>query len=91
LQREAYVRYDDLPLETSAGKSINVEFVSNVYQVNGGRVIQCNIRDITKRKHAEARLQLQSTALEAAANAIIITDRSGVISWANSAFTRLTG
>ena len=91
LQRETYVRYDDLPLETSAGKPINVEFVSNVYQANGAKVIQCNIRDITKRKHAEARLQLQSTALEAAANAIIITDRSGAISWANSAFTRLTG
>jgi signal transduction histidine kinase len=55
LQREAYVRYEDLPLETSAGKSINVEFVSNVYQVNGGKVIQCNIRNITERKQAEAK------------------------------------
>ena len=32
-----------------------MEFVSNVYQVNGGKVIQCNIRDITKRKQAELR------------------------------------
>ena len=37
----------------ATGKSINVEFVSNVYQVNGGKVIQCNIRDITKRKQAD--------------------------------------
>jgi len=57
LQREAYVRYDDLPLETRGGQSINVEFVSNVYQVNGGKVIQCNIRDITKRKQAEGKLR----------------------------------
>jgi PAS domain S-box-containing protein len=57
LQREAYVRYDDLPLETSDGRSMNVEFVSNVYQVNGGKVIQCNIRDITKRKQAEGKLK----------------------------------
>ena len=57
LQREAYVRYEDLPLETSDGQSINVEFVSNVYQVNGGKVIQCNIRDITKRKQAEGKLK----------------------------------
>jgi PAS domain S-box-containing protein len=64
LQREAYVRYDDLPLETSAGKSINVEFVSNVYQVNGGKVIQCNIRDITKRKHAEAKRKEYSLKLQ---------------------------
>ena len=57
LQREAYVRYEELPLETSDGRSINVEFVSNVYQVNGGKVIQCNIRDITKRKKAEGKLR----------------------------------
>jgi hypothetical protein len=43
LQREAYVRYDDLPLETSDGGSLNVEFVSNAYQVNGSKVIQCNV------------------------------------------------
>ena len=64
LQREAYVRYDDLPLETSAGKSINVEFVSNVYQVNGGKVIQCNIRNITERKQAEAKRKEYSRRLQ---------------------------
>jgi PAS domain S-box-containing protein len=50
---EQYVRYEDLPLKTKGGQSINVEFVSNVYGVMGKRVIQCNIRDITKRKQAE--------------------------------------
>jgi len=34
---------------------------------------------------------LQSTALEAAANGIVITDREGHILWVNPAFTRLTG
>jgi signal transduction histidine kinase len=64
LQRADYVRYDDLPLETKAGKSINVEFVSNVYQVNGGRVIQCNIRNITERKQAEAKRKEYSRKLQ---------------------------
>ena len=64
LQREAYVRYEDLPLETSSGKSINVEFVSNIYQVNGDRVVQCNIRDITKRKRAEEKLKDYSRKLQ---------------------------
>jgi PAS domain S-box-containing protein len=64
LQREAYVRYEDLPLETSAGKSINVEFVSNVYQVNGAKVIQCNIRNITERKQAEAKRKQYSRKLQ---------------------------
>jgi PAS domain S-box-containing protein len=50
---EQYVRYEDLPLKTRGGQSINVEFVSNVYGVKSKRVIQCNIRDITKRRQAE--------------------------------------
>ena len=64
LQREAYVRYEDLPLETRDGKAINVEFVSNIYQVNGDRVVQCNIRDITKRKRAEEKLKEYSRQLQ---------------------------
>ena len=46
---------------------------------------------ITERKQAEAKLQLQSAALQAAANAIVITDRKGHVTWANPAFSRLTG
>ena len=53
LQTKGYIRYEDLPLRTKDGRSINVEFVSNVYQVNGENVIQCNIRDITRRRQAE--------------------------------------
>ncbi|MEX1139741.1 MAG: PAS domain S-box protein [Bacteroidota bacterium] len=53
LQQEEYIRYDDLPLQTKDGQSRQVEFVSNVYLVKGKKVIQCNIRDITDRKHAE--------------------------------------
>ena len=53
LKTEGYIRYDDLPLETKQGTAMSVEFVSNVYTVNNQKVIQCNIRDITKRKLAE--------------------------------------
>ena len=47
--------------------------------------------DVTARKQAEDRLRLQAAALEAAANAIVITDVQGAIQWVNPAFTRLTG
>ena len=59
LQEKEYIRYDSLPLETKDGRPIAVEFVSNVYRLNGEgtRVIQCNIRDITKRKQAEDALR----------------------------------
>jgi len=53
LQEKRYIRYEDLPLRTKDGRSIDVEFVSNVYSVGNEQVIQCNIRDITARKRAE--------------------------------------
>ncbi len=56
LQQKEYVRYEDLPLEAENGRKINVEFVSNVYLVDNHKVIQCNIRDITKRKLIENEL-----------------------------------
>ena len=48
-------------------------------------------RDITARQQADAEQRLQTTALEAAANGIVITDLEGVICWVNPAFTQLTG
>src|ERR1035437_1377825 len=56
LQRKEYVRYDDRPLKASDGRRIDVEFVSNVYEVDHHKVIQCNIRDITGRKQGQAAL-----------------------------------
>src|SRR5580698_4160176 len=53
LQKEGYVRYEDLPMETRDGRHIAVEVVSNVYQEGDKKVIQCNVRDITLRKHAQ--------------------------------------
>ena len=47
--------------------------------------------DITDRKQMEAQLRLQSAALEACADGIVITDRQGTIEWVNPAFAELTG
>ena len=63
LQRNDYVRYEDLPLETSDGRLVNVEFVSNSYAANHQRVIQCNIRDISERKRAEEALRASEEQL----------------------------
>ena len=65
LQKKKYVHYEDLPLRTADGRDINVEFVSHVYRVNGGEVIQCNIRDISERKRAEEDFRRLNWALRA--------------------------
>ncbi len=60
LQQKQYIRYEDLPLQTTDGRRLDVEFVSNVYEVDHTSVIQCNIRDITSRKQAEELFQTVS-------------------------------
>ena len=75
LQNKEYIRYEDIPLETKGGERKQVEFVSNVYQVNGWRVIQCNIRDITARKQAEAHAQTANNELLALVDELQWRDR----------------
>ena len=53
LQQKEYIRYENLPLQTTDGQEVAVEFVSNVYLEGQHKVIQCNIRDITDRKRLE--------------------------------------
>ena len=43
------------------------------------------------RREAERELRLRNSALEAAADGIVITDAEGAIVWANPAFTEMTG
>ena len=64
LQKKEYIRYEDKPLKSSVGQQIEVEFVSNVYEVDHRKVIQCNIRDITERKQAEAEIKKLNETLE---------------------------
>jgi PAS domain S-box-containing protein len=56
LQSQGYVRYEDLPLEASDGRRIDVEFVSNVYLVGERR---CNATYATSR---DARRPRQGSA-----------------------------
>ncbi len=81
LQRVGYARYEDLPLETAEGRKVDVEFVSNVYEVNGAKVVQCNIRNITERKRSEEELRWKTALLEAEVDAtldgILVVDSQG--------------
>jgi len=57
LQKKHFIRYENLPLQNKQGQRHEVEFVSNLYEEDGRKVIQCNIRDITERKRAEGALR----------------------------------
>ncbi|TAN70407.1 MAG: PAS domain S-box protein [Methylobacter sp.] len=91
LRQQGYVCYEDLPLKTVQGRSIDVEFVSNVYLVGDSKVIQCNIRDISKRKAAEEQIRKLSLAVEQSPSSIIVTDLDARIEYANSAFLQASG
>jgi PAS domain S-box-containing protein len=64
LRELGYVRYENLPLETKSGRQVEVEFVSNVYEVDERQVAQCNVRDITDRSRMERQMQEQANELK---------------------------
>lgn len=71
---EEYVRYEDIPLKSKDGRCVEVEFISNIYAVGDHKVIQCNIRDISKRKAAAARIKYLNRvyAVLSGINALIV-------------------
>ena len=95
LQEKEYARYEDLPLQTAEGRVIDVEFVSNVYLVDGHKVIQCNIRDITERKRAQDALAASKAYVESVIqnflDTLIVVDVEAKIRTVNPATCHLLG
>ncbi|MHB1462307.1 MAG: response regulator [Armatimonadota bacterium] len=91
LQKNQYARYDDLPLETADGKRIDVEFISNVYEVENHKVIQCNVRDISERKKAEEQLRQFKTIFDTASFGAAIADMDGYLTYINDSMAAIHG
>ncbi|MBN1889726.1 MAG: PAS domain S-box protein [Thermoflexales bacterium] len=91
-ERDGFVR--DVPYQyiQKSGTVIEVLFDCQASTDPAGRRIGLAVvRNVTEHRWAERRLRLQSAALEAAANAIVITNAHGRIVWANPAFSSLSG
>jgi two-component system cell cycle sensor histidine kinase/response regulator CckA len=73
------------------GSLIDVEVIGTPIKYPHRNARLALAKDVTRRKKDEQQLRLQASALESAANAIVITNREGRIEWVNPAFTGLTG
>ena len=86
LQHNEYIRYENLPLRRRDGKTIQVEFVSNVYWVEAEKVIQCNVRDIRERAEQKNNSDAHPAALEFATS----TNKAWLVSHLDTLRTPLT-
>jgi len=85
--------HGELQIQTKAGEPRYLAINNTILRNTKGDVVGVASigEDITERKRDEEALLLQSAALSAAADAIVITDTSGTVEWINPAFCTLTG
>jgi PAS domain S-box-containing protein len=81
----------DSRYRTRSGRVFEVHVWAKPLTLDGRVVFYSIFRDITSAKRAEERLRLQCAALNASADAIMITDAEAMIQWVNPAFGALTG
>jgi PAS domain S-box-containing protein len=82
----------ELTQTTKDGRKLTVESQWTVaVDAKGNKVVMEANRDITERKRAEAENLLLATAIEQAAETVVITDRNAKIQYVNPAFSRTTG
>lgn len=83
------------PVEMTAcrrdGSMVPVELNLNEVRLDTGRHIVAVVRDVSQRKRAEAERLRLATAIEQAAEIVMITDREGTIEYVNPAFETITG
>ena len=77
--------------QRSDGRILATEVSLNRLGIHNEELLLAIVRDVSERKRAEEKIRKLGTALEQAAEDVIITDLDGVISYANPAFERITG
>jgi diguanylate cyclase (GGDEF)-like protein/PAS domain S-box-containing protein len=81
----------ELSVRRADGRELPVDISLTPVTVDGQLLIGCVLRELSDRPAASENLRVQATALRAAANGIVITDRTGIIVWVNPAACQITG
>ena len=74
-----------------SGKVFPADVLLNRMELDGRKVLQATVRDITGRKRAEDTLRKLSLAVEQSPSSIVITDIDANIEYVNQAFVKETG
>ena len=93
LQREGQIRDLEHAARAVDGRRLRVRWSAVADRDEHGAVTRVagHLVDVTEQREAEQRRDLLAAAIEASAEAVIITDPSGVIQYVNDAFEEITG
>ncbi len=80
----------EVVLQRKDGTTFYGEISAKAIEVGGEPGVQVWVRDVTQRRKAEEVQRRLATAIEQAAEAVVITDPEGIINYVNPAFERIT-
>ena len=73
------------------GSEVPIDISLTPLAFGESRLVAVTVRDLRTRPFAGEALRVQATALRSAANGVVITDRTGTITWVNPAACAITG
>ncbi|MDP3859485.1 MAG: PAS domain S-box protein [Stagnimonas sp.] len=95
LEHQDHVRHEHLHLRRKDGSLLDAECISDAYEVEGQRVYQCNILDLTDRRRLVRRTRDDEARfralIENAADAVVVARLDGTISYVSPAIEALAG
>ena len=94
LRNKDHISFDDVPFERGDGTIISVEMTCSAHTLGSGKLIQCTIRDITRRKSIEdalwrAESRFRTLFREAAMGIAIVDVRGRIVEYNHQLETML--
>ncbi len=89
-QSSKYAQHENLAIRKN-GEIFPVLVNTGLIYLNDQEQVMVSIKDLSKEKDYEQKLFLQGKILKSIANAVVITNTEGKITWVNDAFITLTG